>query len=99
MIAFVPQRGQILICDFDVAGVVPPEMRKTRRVVVVSPRAHNHRHGTRPGPAAVPAKCFAPVTQGGGCVRHVELGIYILWGPARTAMSERWINEADERGF
>ncbi len=49
MITFVPQRGQILICDFDMAGVVPPEMRKKRRVVVVSPRAHNHRHGQRPG--------------------------------------------------
>jgi uncharacterized protein YifN (PemK superfamily) len=24
-------------------------MRKKRRVVVVSPRAHNHRHGQRPG--------------------------------------------------
>ncbi len=49
MITFVPQRGQILICDFDMAGVVPPEMRKKRRVVVVSPRSHNHRHGQRPG--------------------------------------------------
>ena len=49
MITFVPQRGQILICDFDMAGVVPPEMRKKRRVVVVSPRSHNRRHGQRPG--------------------------------------------------
>ena len=49
MISFVPQRGQILICDFDMAGVVPPEMRKRRRVVVVSPRSHNRRHGERPG--------------------------------------------------
>ena len=49
MIPFVPQRGQILICDFDMAGVVPPEMRKRRRVVVVSPRSHNRRHGERPG--------------------------------------------------
>lgn len=49
MITFVPQRGQILMCDFDMAGVVPPEMRKKRRVVVVSPRSHNRRHGVRPG--------------------------------------------------
>ena len=49
VITFVPQRGQILICDFDMAGVVPPEMRKRRRVVVVSPRSHNRRHGERPG--------------------------------------------------
>ena len=48
-IAFVPQRGQILICDIDIAGVVPPEMRKVRRVVVISPRAHNRRHGAKPG--------------------------------------------------
>lgn len=48
-IAFVPQRGQILICDFDMAGVVPPEMRKVRRVVVISPRSHNRRHGINPG--------------------------------------------------
>lgn len=49
MITFVPKRGQILICDFDMAGVVPPEMRKKRRIVVVSPRSHNRRHGQHPG--------------------------------------------------
>ena len=49
MITFVPQRGQVLICDYDMAGVVPPEMRKKRRVVVVSPRSRNHRHGQGPG--------------------------------------------------
>lgn len=49
MITFVPQRGQILMCDFDMAGMVAPEMRKKRRVVVVSPRSHNRRHGVRPG--------------------------------------------------
>ncbi|MCW6510963.1 type II toxin-antitoxin system PemK/MazF family toxin [Lichenifustis flavocetrariae] len=48
-ISFVPQRGQILMCDFDMAGVVPPEMRKKRRVVVISPRSHNRRHGAKPG--------------------------------------------------
>ncbi|WP_298952244.1 type II toxin-antitoxin system PemK/MazF family toxin [uncultured Methylobacterium sp.] len=47
-ITFVPQRGQILICDFDMARV-PPEMRKVRRVVVVSPRSYNARHGQGPG--------------------------------------------------
>jgi len=40
MITFVPERGHILLCDFDMASV-PPEMRKKRRVVVVSPRSHN----------------------------------------------------------
>jgi uncharacterized protein YifN (PemK superfamily) len=40
MINFVPERGHILLCDFDMA-CVPPEMSKKRRVVVVSPRSHN----------------------------------------------------------
>lgn len=40
MISFVPERGHILICDFDM-GNVPPEMRKKRRVLVVSLRSHN----------------------------------------------------------
>ena len=48
-ITFVPSRSQILICDFDMAGYVPPEMRKRRRVAIVSPRSHNRRHGERPG--------------------------------------------------
>lgn len=40
MITFVPERGHILLCDFDMANVAP-EMRKKRRVVVVSPRSYN----------------------------------------------------------
>jgi uncharacterized protein YifN (PemK superfamily) len=40
MITFVPERGQILLCDFDLANVAP-EMRKRRRVTVVSPRSYN----------------------------------------------------------
>ena len=51
-IAFVPTRGSILICDFDMA-YVPPEMRKARRAVVVSPRSYNRRHGTGPGRCVV----------------------------------------------
>lgn len=47
-IRFVPQRGLILICDYDVARV-HPEMNKRRRVVVVSPRSYNRRHGEGPG--------------------------------------------------
>jgi uncharacterized protein YifN (PemK superfamily) len=39
-IRFTPSRGQILLCDFEMAWV-PPEMRKKRRVVVVSNRSHN----------------------------------------------------------
>lgn len=47
-IRFVPQRGLILICDYDVARV-HPEMNKRRRVVVISPRSYNRRHGEGPG--------------------------------------------------
>lgn len=55
-IAFTPKRGQVLICDFDVAGV-PPEMRKKRRVVVDS-----HRSSNRAGRVvAVPFSATAPI--------------------------------------
>lgn len=47
-INFVPERGRILMCNFDMARV-PPEMEKVRRVVVVSPRSYNRRHGSKPG--------------------------------------------------
>lgn len=47
-ISFVPRRGLILICDYDIARV-HPEMNKRRRVVVVSPRSYNRRHGEGPG--------------------------------------------------
>jgi uncharacterized protein YifN (PemK superfamily) len=50
-INFVPERGRILICDFDRARV-SPEMAKIRRVVVMSPRSYNERHGIGPG------RCF-----------------------------------------
>ena len=61
-ITFVPQRGQILICDFDMAGVVPPEMRTVRRVIVTSPRAHNRRHGAKPGRCLVVPLSASPPT-------------------------------------
>jgi uncharacterized protein YifN (PemK superfamily) len=47
-IEFVPRRGLVLICDYEL-GRVPPEMNKARRVVVVSPRSYNRRHGMGPG--------------------------------------------------
>jgi uncharacterized protein YifN (PemK superfamily) len=47
-IPFVPPRRRILICDFDVARV-SPEIDKERRVVIISPRSYNKRHGTGPG--------------------------------------------------
>jgi uncharacterized protein YifN (PemK superfamily) len=47
-INFVPERGRVLICDYDIARV-SPEIDKVRRAVVVSPRSYNHRHGAGPG--------------------------------------------------
>lgn len=47
-INFVPERGRILICNYDMARV-PPEMKKTRRAVVISPGSYNERHGHGPG--------------------------------------------------
>lgn len=59
-IAFVPQRGLILICNYDLARI-HPEMNKARRVVVVSPRSYNRRHGSGPGRClVVPFTATAP---------------------------------------
>src|SRR3954467_2473090 len=64
-IRFVPRRGLILICDFDAARI-HPEMNKRRRVVVVSPRSYNRRHGEGPGRclvipfSATEPKVFSP---------------------------------------
>ena len=42
-ITFVPRRGIMLVCNFDM-GRVAPEMTKKRRVLVVSPRSYNRGH-------------------------------------------------------
>jgi uncharacterized protein YifN (PemK superfamily) len=47
-INFVPERGRILVCNFDLARV-HPENKKIRRVAVMSPRSYNERHGSGPG--------------------------------------------------
>lgn len=51
-INFVPERGRILICNFDMARVAP-ENAKKRRVAVLSPRSYNERHGANPGRCVV----------------------------------------------
>ena len=51
-IPFVPQRGHLLICDFEY-GRIAPSLGKERRVVVISPRSYNHRHGIGPGRCVV----------------------------------------------
>lgn len=44
-IPFVPDAGEVLMCDFG-SGFEPPEMTKIRRVVVLSPRSRSRMHGT-----------------------------------------------------
>jgi uncharacterized protein YifN (PemK superfamily) len=59
-IPFVPPRGRVLICNFDLARI-HPEMTKQRRVVVISPRSYNRRHGQGPGRCLViPFSATAP---------------------------------------
>ena len=38
-IRFVPEPGMVLMCDY--TGSIPPEMPKTRHVIVVSPKMQN----------------------------------------------------------
>jgi len=41
-ISFVPDQGQILMCEFDHPAFMRPEMQKIRQCVVVSPRYRRH---------------------------------------------------------
>src|ERR1700730_3679548 len=93
-IQFVPVRGTILICDFDLnrGFRVEPEIDKRRRVVVVSPRSYNRRHGVGarrclvvPFSATKP-KVFTPA------VVHFPLGPYAsftkeAWALCHTLMA------------
>ncbi|WP_409565243.1 type II toxin-antitoxin system PemK/MazF family toxin [Methylobacterium sp. J-078] len=76
-ITFTPRRGGILMCDFGPDPTDPitfplgkppvgvaPEMWKIRPVVVVSPAALNHKHGTGPGVClVVPFSATPPRTE------------------------------------
>jgi uncharacterized protein YifN (PemK superfamily) len=74
-ISFVPRRGLILLCDFDLASV-HPEMSKRRRAVIISPRSYNRRHGQGPGRclvvpfSATPPKIMRPTYV------HFPFGLY-----------------------
>ena len=75
MITFSPKRGMILMCDFDMA-TVPPEMRKVRRVVVVSPRSYNRPQRNAPGKCVVvPFSATEPRTVLASHVA-VPIGVY-----------------------
>jgi uncharacterized protein YifN (PemK superfamily) len=63
-IFFVPQKGQVLLCNYDQARV-HPEMAKPRRAVVVSVRTYNVRHGGGAGRCiVVPFSVQPPVNPG-----------------------------------
>lgn len=74
-INFTPRRGAILMCNFDMANV-PPEMRKVRRVVVVSPTEANHRHGIGPGVCLVVPLSATPPRLGGVVDVPIPAGRY-----------------------
>jgi uncharacterized protein YifN (PemK superfamily) len=74
-INFVPERGRILICDFDMARV-HPENSKKRRVAVMSPRSYNARHGAGPGRCiVVPFSVTEPVVLRPSDI-HFPAGVY-----------------------
>jgi uncharacterized protein YifN (PemK superfamily) len=59
-ITFTPRRSAILMCNFE-RSFVPPEMRKRRRVIVISPTAHNRWTANNPGTCTVvPLSATAP---------------------------------------
>jgi uncharacterized protein YifN (PemK superfamily) len=74
-ITFIPERGRILMCDYDLGGVAP-EMDKLRRVVVVSPTEINHRHAKRSGVAVVVPFSATPPTICRPCDVYFPRGIY-----------------------
>lgn len=84
-INFVPERGRLLICDFDRARV-HPENSKLRRVVVLSPRSYNERHGAGPGRCiVVPFSASQPVTQ-----RLSD--VFFAFGRYRALSKDTWAN-------
>lgn len=86
-IPFVPPRGRILICNHDMARV-HPEMAKERRVVVMSPRSYNARHGNGPGRClVVPFSTTAPVKLTPGFVPF-PVGVYQSLSQATWAVCE-----------
>lgn len=84
-INFVPERGRILICDFDMAKI-HPENAKQRRVVVMSPRSYNERHGSGPGRCVV-----VPFSVTGPIVTRPS-DIFFKVGPYKALTKDTWAN-------
>ena len=63
-VTFTPQRGAILMCDFERA-FVPPEMPKMRQAIVISIKDMNHRYAKAAGICTlVPVSSKRPKDQG-----------------------------------
>src|SRR3712207_5507746 len=96
----------ILICDFSMAHV-PPEMRKERRAVVVSPRSYNVRHGAGPGRCVVvpftaskPARITpADVPFPAGVYQSLSLATGAVCSSVMTVSHARLDRVAHGRGF
>jgi uncharacterized protein YifN (PemK superfamily) len=84
-INFVPERGRILICNFDMARVHPENM-KIRRAAVLSPRSYNVRHGAGPGRCiVVPFSVTQPPVL-------KPSDIYFATGPYEALSMDTWAN-------
>ena len=74
-ITFVPDAGDVLMCDFD--GFKPPEMTKKRQVVILSPRARRVNPDTY---IVVPISTTPPATLL-GCHCELRRGAYPCFDP------------------
>lgn len=83
-INFVPERGRILMCNYRMARV-HPEMDKKRRVVVVSPRSYNERHGRDAG------RCLVVPFSGTDPGVHLSLAdVFFAVGPYQSLTIDTW---------
>ena len=84
-INFVPERGRILVCNFDMARV-HPENAKIRRAAVVATRSYNERHGAGPGRCiVVPFSATQPPAL-------KPSDIFFAAGPYRALTMDTWAN-------
>jgi uncharacterized protein YifN (PemK superfamily) len=82
-ITFVPDPGDVLMCDFT-TGFVPPEMVKVRRVVVLSPRSRTRFPGTY---IVVPISKTAP-SPPEGCHCEFKPNAYEFFDPVESVWAK-----------
>jgi len=81
-IPFVPDAGEVLMCDF--TGFQPPEMVKVRRVIVVSPRSRRNFRGTY---LVVPISRTPPAPVE-GCHHEFPARSYDFFDPAESVWAK-----------